>query len=261
MPAVSYLKAQSYQDGHPGNSNPLDEQAFQVQVVNALQASPFWNSTAVIIAYDDSDGWYDHQAAPIVNASFSTMDSISGTNACGTMGVTPQLTGVSSGVTPVNGRCGYGPRQPLLVISPWAKQNFVDHTLTDQSSILLFIEQNWNLGRIGNGSADVIANPIGNMFNFTNRRRRQTQTPLILSTTTGLPIGLAGNRNLKKHINRRKFVIGGGLLTAAARRGISQMAHMPPMPPAPPLLDPERMASFVDPLPIPPVAKPAGRRP
>ena len=58
---MSFLKAQSYQDAHPGNSNPLDEQAFVVNVVNTLEQSPFWNSTAVIIAYDDSDGWYDHQ--------------------------------------------------------------------------------------------------------------------------------------------------------------------------------------------------------
>jgi spore coat protein A len=56
-------------------------------------------------------------------------------------------------------------------------------------------------------------------------------------------------------------VIGGGLLTAAARRGIAQMAHMPPMPPAPPLLDFEHLAPFTDPLPVPEVAKPVGRRP
>jgi phospholipase C len=186
LPAVSYLKAQSYQDGHPGNSNPLDEQAFVVNVINTLEASPFWNSTAVIIDYDDSDGWYDHQAAPIVNASFSTDDSVSGTNACGTPGVTPQLPGVSSGTIPVNGRCGYGPRTPLLVVSPWAQQNFVDHTMTDQSSILLFIEQNWNLGLIGGGSADAIAGSINNMFNFT-QSTPQNATPLVLSQTTGQP--------------------------------------------------------------------------
>ncbi len=63
-------------------------------------------------------------------------------------------------------------------------------------------------------------------------------------------------------ISRRKFVIGGGLLTAAvARSGIAQMAHKPSMAPAPPVLDPEHLASFVDPLPVPEVAKSAGRRP
>ena|SRR5437867_1196825 len=64
-------------------------------------------------------------------------------------------------------RCGYGPRLPFLVISPWAKVNFVDHTLTDQTSILRFIEDNWHLGRIGNNSYDSKAGTVSNMFNFT----------------------------------------------------------------------------------------------
>lgn len=183
LPAVSFLKAPSYQDAHPGNSNPLDEQAFLVNVLNALQTSAFWNTTAVIVAYDDSDGWYDHQQAPIINASFSTSDFLSGTSACGTAGVTPQLRGVNS-AAPVNGRCGPGVRTPLLVMSPWAKPNFVDHTLTIQSSILLFIEQNWKLGSIGGGSFDAVSNPINNMFDFTHGTPQNT-TPLILSPITG----------------------------------------------------------------------------
>jgi phospholipase C len=186
LPAVSYLKAQSYQDAHPGNSNPLDEQAFVVNVLNTLQQSPFWSSTAVIIAYDDSDGWYDHQPAPIANGSFSTADALTGTGACGTSGTTPQLPGPLSAGAPVNGRCGKGVRTPLMVMSPWAKANFVDHTLTDQSSVLLFIEQNWNLGMIGGGSFDAIANPINNMFDFTPSTPPNPAT-LILSPTTGLP--------------------------------------------------------------------------
>ncbi len=74
LAAVSFLKPQSYQNAHPGNSNPLDEQAFVVKVVNALMQSSYWSTTAVIIAYDDSDGWYDHQMGPLVNCSFSTVD-------------------------------------------------------------------------------------------------------------------------------------------------------------------------------------------
>jgi phospholipase C len=186
LPAVSYLKASAYQDAHPGYSNPLDEQAFVVNVLNTLQQSPFWSTTAVIVAYDDSDGWYDHQPAPIVNGSFSTADALTGTNACGTSGTTHQLPGVNSGSVPVQGRCGYGVRNPLQVMSPWAKANFVDHTLTDQSSVLLFIEQNWNLGKIGGGSFDAIANPINNMFNFVPSTP-PNPTTLILSPITGLP--------------------------------------------------------------------------
>jgi phospholipase C len=187
LAAVSYLKPPAYQNAHAGNSNPLDEQAFVVNVINTLMQSPFWNTTAVIIAYDDSDGWYDHQMGPLVNGSFSTFDALTGTNACGTSTVTPQLTGVGpSAGLPVNGRCGYGPRLPLLVISPWAKPNYVDHTLTDQTSILLFIENNWGLPQIGGGSFDALANPITSMFNFTESTP-QNPNLLILSPTTGLP--------------------------------------------------------------------------
>lgn len=184
LPAVNYLKAASYQDAHPGNSNPLDEQAFVVNIINTLQQSAFWSTTAVIIAYDDSDGWYDHQMAPIVNGSYSNLDSLSGTNACGTLGTTPQLPGPNSGGLPVDGRCGYGVRTPLLVISPWAKSNYVDHTLTDQSSVLRFIEDNWKLGRIGGGSFDAIANPINGMFDFS-KPTPPNSASFLLSPTTG----------------------------------------------------------------------------
>ena len=64
MPAVSYLKAPMYQDGHAGYSDPLDEQHFIVNTINRLQKTHEWKSTAVILAYDDSDGWYDHAFAP-----------------------------------------------------------------------------------------------------------------------------------------------------------------------------------------------------
>jgi hypothetical protein len=98
LPAVSILKAPAYQDGHPLYSNPLDEQTFLVNTINALETSPFWDSTAVIIAYDDSDGWYDHVMPPIVNGSSSPLDALSGSGACGN-NVDP---------TAPMGRCGYG---------------------------------------------------------------------------------------------------------------------------------------------------------
>jgi phospholipase C len=79
------------------------------------------------------------------------------------------------GIDPSNphalGRCGYGPRQPFLVISPWARENFVDHTVTDQTGLLRFIEDNWLGGqRIGQGSFDAIASPITQMFDFSGGR-------------------------------------------------------------------------------------------
>jgi phospholipase C len=172
LPSVSYLKANRAQDGHPGNSSPLDEQDFIVTTINALQASPFWGSTAVIITWDDSDGWYDHVIGPIVNQSTSTADALTGAGACGIGANTPGGS---------QSRCGYGPRIPFLVISPYARQNFVDHTLIDQSSVVRFIEDNWNLGRIGPGSFDQIAGPITNMFDFTT----QHTSPVILDPISG----------------------------------------------------------------------------
>ena len=165
LPAVSYLKAPGFQDGHAGYSDPLDEQNFIVKVVNTLQYSGFWKDTAIIIAYDDSDGWYDHQMPPIVNQSASPDDALTGEAACGDG--TTALPGIAASSEHAQGRCGYGPRLPLLVLSPWAKQNYVDHTLTDQTSILRFIEDNWLGGtRIGQGSFDAIAGSIEGMFDF-----------------------------------------------------------------------------------------------
>ncbi|MDX6512418.1 MAG: phospholipase [Gaiellaceae bacterium] len=158
LPAVSFVKAPAYQDGHAGYSNPLDEQRFVVQTINRLELSPFWHDTAVVIAYDDSDGWYDHVMSPIVNQSQDPAnDALSGV----TCGNKPQ--NVSGGY---QDRCGYGPRQPLLVVSPYAKENFVDHTTTDQTSVLRFIEDNWLVGRIGDFSFDTKAGSLLNMFAF-----------------------------------------------------------------------------------------------
>jgi len=64
-------------------------------------------------------------------------------------------------------RCGHGPRLPIIIVSPFSKVNYVDHQIIDQTSILKFIEDNWNLGRIGDQSFDVRAGSILNMFNFT----------------------------------------------------------------------------------------------
>jgi phospholipase C len=169
LPAVSFLKAPGFEDAHAGYSDPLDEQTFVVNTINFLQTLPTWGSTAVVIMYDDSDGWYDHAIGPIVNQSTGPADALTGAGVCGS-GATA-LPGINASNLHALGRCGYGPRLPLLVISPWARQNFVDHTVTDQSSVIHFIEDNWLGGeRIGQGSFDGIANSIGQMFDFTRPR-------------------------------------------------------------------------------------------
>jgi phospholipase C len=166
LPAVSYLKAVRAQDGHPGNSSPLDEQDFIINTINFLESLPEWNQMAVIIAWDDSDGWYDHVIGPIVNQSNSpTVDALTQAKTCG--------SGVNA-LADIQARCGYGPRLPFLVISPFSKQNFVDHSLIDQSSVVRFIEDNWGLPRIGEGSFDVVAGSIENMFDFDAKQPAPT---------------------------------------------------------------------------------------
>jgi len=161
FPAVNFLKPPKYQNGHPGYSDPLDEQTFIVDTINFLMQSGYWQTTAVVIAYDDSDGWYDHQLGQIINTSQTTADGYNAPGLCGS--VPPQLSGISA--PHAQGRCGYGPRLPMLVISPYARQNFVDHTMLDQTSIIRFIEDNWlNNQRIGNGSFDALANSIASML-------------------------------------------------------------------------------------------------
>jgi phospholipase C len=172
MPAVSFLKASNYQDGHAAYSDPVDEQNFIAKTVNEIQQSKNWEDTAVVLAYDDSDGWYDHVAAQVKNASNSPDDAAWCQHAA------------AAGVPVAGGyadRCGPGPRQPLVVISPYAKKNFVDHNETDQASILRFIEDNWHTGQIGDASADASAGSMGAMFNFHHDRNDK----VLLNEETG----------------------------------------------------------------------------
>jgi phospholipase C len=213
LASVSYLKPPRYQDSHPGNSDPLLEQVFAVSVINALQQSPFWQDTAVIISYDDSDGWYDHTIGPTVNHSanpagnedavLGASDSLQPTlplstsTAVGNAGdiTTSGVCGPAPvGAPPGAGRCGYGPRLPFIVISPWARENYVSHDVIDQTSSLRFIEENWQLGSIdgstlpagqplGSFSFDQIAGSIMSMFDFDHP---PTHKPVILDPLTGL---------------------------------------------------------------------------
>jgi phospholipase C len=176
LPAVSFIKAATYQQGHPELSDPLKEQTFLVNTLNHLQRTPQWNSTAVIITYDDSDGWYDHVMPPIVSQSNDPIyDGLLGKD--GLCGHAPAGA--------YQDRCGYGPRLPFLVVSPHAKINYVDHQIIDQTSIIRFIEDNWNLGHIGNQSFDVKAGSILNMFNIT-ATKHYAAAKLFLNDSTGL---------------------------------------------------------------------------
>ena len=182
LPAVSFIKAPAAYNGHPGNSDPTSEQYWLTQLINQIQQSPQWANTAIIVTYDDSDGWYDHVTGPIVSPSNVTVsgqaaayDNLAGVGSCGTP---------SAGANPA--RCGHGPRLPLLVISPYANQNYVDHALTNQASIINFVEYNWNLGFIdgatrpanGQASFDRDSGSLSGLFNFNNT---PNTSPLLLT--------------------------------------------------------------------------------
>jgi phospholipase C len=181
MPAVAFLKPAAYQNGHAGYSDPIDEQAFLVRVLNDLQGRLEWKNTAVFLTWDDSDGWYDHLMGPIVNSSVGPVDALDGPGKCGDG--TRILPGVAPATQHALGRCGYGPRLPLLAISPWARTNYVGSDVTDQTSIARFIEDVFLDGRrIGGGSFDAIAASLNGLFDFS---REPALTPLLLDERTG----------------------------------------------------------------------------
>jgi phospholipase C len=185
LPAVTFIKATQSETGHPLKSGPLLEQTFLVNIINALMQSPQWPTMAIFITYDDSDGWYDHVMPPIVNQSND-----------------PNLDYICTGPLAAgafNDRCGYGTRLPLIVISPWANSNYVDHSVNDLTSILAFIENNWNLGYIdattpstpGAGSFDRVAGSLAGLFNFTGPPNFMK---LILDPSTGLVVSYGHRR-------------------------------------------------------------------
>jgi phospholipase C len=177
LPAVTFIKAPSTETGHPQKSDPLSEQEFLVWTINELQASPYWKNMAIFITYDDSDGWYDHASAPVVNQS---LDPAYDHQCAGPIAPTAY-----------NDRCGYGPRLPLLAISPYAKRNYVDSAVTDQTSVLRFIEANYGLGFIdgpteppaGQASFDRVAGSLNGLFDFVDAPNTK---PLVLDPSTGV---------------------------------------------------------------------------
>ncbi len=173
LPSVSYLKGTTEQSGHPGESGPLDEQKFIVNTVNQIEQSKYWSSTAIVITYDDSDGWYDHVAPKLLNGSDN---SAIDTAMCED---TPVAVGSGSG------RCGYSQRLPMVVISPYTRANYVSNDKTDTTSVVKFIEDNWLHGEGIPGSFDATSGSLDARGGLLDFRVRPHYTPVILNPTTG----------------------------------------------------------------------------
>ncbi|MGN6275665.1 MAG: phospholipase C [Solirubrobacterales bacterium] len=195
LPAVSFLKAPGYQDGHAAYSDPADEQEFIAHTIDEVMQTPDWKHTAIVINYDDSDGWYDHAYSGVVNPSLSPADNLTDTTfglpTSGQCGPEPQTSAPLGGE---QGRCGFGPRLPMLVVSPYAKGNYVDHDLSNQASTIDFVEYNWGLPSIsgsfdqaqaGVDKAEKVPFDLAGMFDFHG----QPNTRLTLDPATGEPTG------------------------------------------------------------------------
>jgi len=129
LPSVSFIKPLGKYNEHPGYASLLAGQQHVSEIVKAVQESTYWNDTAIIITYDENGGRWDHVAPPHAD------------------------------------RWGPGTRIPTIIVSPFAKKGFVDHTQYDTTSILKFIENRWDLAPLG--SRDAAANDLQNAFDFT----------------------------------------------------------------------------------------------
>jgi phospholipase C len=130
LPSVSFVKPLGQDNEHPGYASLIQGQTHVASLVQAVQNSPYWKDTAIIITYDENGGFWDHVAPP------------------------------------AGDRWGPGTRVPLMIISPFAKKGFVDHTQYDTTSILKLIETRWGVAALG--PRDASANGLTNAFDFTH---------------------------------------------------------------------------------------------
>jgi acid phosphatase len=135
LPAVSFVRPFEALAGHPADSNTALYELFLQDLIKQVQASKAWGSSAIVITTDEGGGYYD------------------------------------SGYIQLLDFFGDGTRIPLIVVSPYARKGFVDHTYTDHVSILKFIERNWRLPTVSSHSRDHLPNPVatdGNPYRPVN---------------------------------------------------------------------------------------------
>ncbi|HUL65803.1 MAG TPA: acid phosphatase [Burkholderiaceae bacterium] len=109
LPAVVFYKPVGFLNQHPGYTNVTNADDEIVNTVAALRASPQWEHMVIVVTYDEFGGQFDHVAVPKGDL------------------------------------LGPGTRIPALIISPFAKRGFVDHTMYDTASVLRLITQRWSL--------------------------------------------------------------------------------------------------------------------
>jgi phospholipase C len=156
LPPVTWVTPRFALSDHPEYSMCWGEN-WTTQVVNAVMRGPMWKDTAIFIVWDDYGGFYDHVPPPQVDGF------------------------------------GFGMRVPMLLISPYAKDGYVDHTLGEFSSILRFIEDNWGLTQLTHRDRD--ADNMTQGFDFSHPPRPPDPLPLRAPDCRGprFPDGEAGD--------------------------------------------------------------------
>ncbi len=134
LASVSWVIPDGVDSDHSGFGSTDKGPSWVASVVNAIGASQYWNSTAIIIVWDDWGGWYDHVPPPQLDYA------------------------------------GLGFRVPMILVSPYAKQGDISHTQYEFGSVIRFVEDVWSLGRLG--TTDTRANSIDDMFDFNRSPRK-----------------------------------------------------------------------------------------
>ena len=152
LPSVSYLFSQGTGDSQGPPDNILNGEEWLLYVVDSVEKSPLWNSTAIFITYDEFGGYYDQVAPPV-------------------------LDGVQLGF-----------RIPLIVISPFAKEDYISSTQMTHTSLLAFIDYNWNLPAL-NQLVSVSNIPIDFFyFSKTGSGEYATRNPVQFNASSGFPV-------------------------------------------------------------------------
>ena len=129
LPSVSFVKPSGLEDEHPGSSDVFHSENHAVDLINAVLDGPDGKNAVIILTYDENGGFWDHVAPPVID------------------------------------KWGPGTRVPAIIISPFAKKGFVDHTQYETVSILAFIEKRWGLRPLN--ARDGNAQPLENAFDFS----------------------------------------------------------------------------------------------
>ena len=142
------------QDEHPGLGNNIQVGvAESAKYINALMSSQYWKDSAFILTFDESGGLFDHVPPPTQGVPNPD-------------GIPPQDLFTSPPADPPGDFTRYGFRVPLIVVSPFARKNYVSHTVTDATSILRFIEVRFGLPTLT--KRDAVAIDMTEFFNWKN---------------------------------------------------------------------------------------------